>query len=118
MTPQLPEAPRDARLLHPDGTETPLELAYAGTNEEGCHVWEATAAVAREGDQLQVAMLPARTAIRVQSAPPPCHYASCRSCGYPAGPFASYEEFDDWMKEAGWEVGEELVLCPACLGRT
>lgn len=55
--------PEGAKLIHPDGSETPLELVYIGRDEEGgTHVWEGTVP-ARAGDQLYVGVLPAKSSI-------------------------------------------------------
>lgn len=61
----IPRAPEGTRLVHADGSETPLELVYLGRDEErGTYVWEATVP-ARPGDQLRVGVLPAHTTIVV-----------------------------------------------------
>lgn len=55
--------PQGARVVHPNGSTTPLELVYAGC-EDGVHVWEGVAQV-EPGDKLAVDVLPPRTAIRL-----------------------------------------------------
>lgn len=39
----LPPAPVNVRVVGPDGTAYPVELAYIGLDERGFHAWEATA---------------------------------------------------------------------------
>lgn len=57
--------PQGARLVHADGSSTPLELAYVGRDEEdGMHVWEAVTPL-REGDALHVDVMPGRSSIRI-----------------------------------------------------
>lgn len=59
---QLAPRPRDVRIVHPDHTETPVELTYVGT-ENGVHCWKGAARFVVGADELSVGFLPARTAI-------------------------------------------------------
>ena len=56
--------PQDVRIVHPDGSVTPVELTYCGV-EDGCHVWSGFAAFTEGWDVLRVGMMPDRTAIRL-----------------------------------------------------
>ena len=57
--------PKGARLVHPDGTVTHLELVYAGQDEEGVHRWDATSRVA-PGDKLHVDEMPPKSVLRIR----------------------------------------------------
>lgn len=46
-----PPAPEGVRIVHPDGTETPCELAYLGV-VDGHHKWAVTNAHMSDGDEL------------------------------------------------------------------
>lgn len=58
-----PPRPEGARLVHPDGTVTPLELAYDGLDEDGQHVWSATTAFTPGRDRVEVDRLPGKTSL-------------------------------------------------------
>lgn len=56
--------PTEVRIERADGTVVPLELAYAGV-EDDLHIWEvATVVNLSEYDRVYVGMLPGRTEIR------------------------------------------------------
>lgn len=57
-----PERPQGVRIHHADGGSTLVELAYAGTDKDGIHVWKCITPV-RHGDSVTAHTLPARTAI-------------------------------------------------------
>lgn len=62
-----PIAPEGARVVHLDGTATPIPLVYAGVRE-GLHEWHVHPPVQYQmGDHLEIGMLPARTSIMWRS---------------------------------------------------
>jgi hypothetical protein len=67
---KLPEAPRDVRVRHEDGTTTALEVRYAGLDDRGMHLWIATmpARLAPDAQQfgVHIGMFPPRTSIEVE----------------------------------------------------
>lgn len=52
-TPPEPRCPDGVRIIHPDGTETPCELAYAGVHTGRWHEWAVTTLMG-VGDELRV----------------------------------------------------------------
>jgi hypothetical protein len=40
---------------------------------------------------------------------------TCTACGTTEGTYGSYEEWSDRASELGWEIGEEEVICAACV---
>lgn len=63
---QPPPGPTNARLIHTDGTIIPLELRYAGTDQDGYHRWIATARADLEHCDLHVDQVPPRTSIEIE----------------------------------------------------
>jgi hypothetical protein len=59
---ESPEAPTGVELVRADGSTMGLELFYLGTNENGVHIWEATAKL-NLGDKVRVEKLPGNTGI-------------------------------------------------------
>lgn len=57
-----PVRPEGVVVLHPDGSTTPVELAYRGRNDEGVHVWAGAVAL-RPGDEVQAEVLPPNSAL-------------------------------------------------------
>lgn len=55
--------PQGVRIIHPDGTSTPCELAYEGRTE-GVHIWSVLQPVGPD-DRVHVATLPPHTAVMV-----------------------------------------------------
>lgn len=68
MTLEEPVPPTNVRVERADGTVDPLELIYAGI-EDNTHIWEAvlTVLALRPGDHLAMDRIPANTAIRVST---------------------------------------------------
>lgn len=66
-----PRPPENVRLVRPDGSVLPVELVYAGQDEDGIHEWVAvaTSPTIEEGTRLFCDVLPARTAINVKIDP-------------------------------------------------
>lgn len=62
--------PQGVVVRHADGTTTPVELAYRGTDDDGVHVWSGATMVG-PGDELHAAVLPPRTAIDLPTRPGP-----------------------------------------------
>lgn len=56
-----PVRPQNVRVVHADGSATPVELAYRGF-EDDAHVWDCITPV-EPGDHVKADTLPARTAI-------------------------------------------------------
>lgn len=52
----LPDAPVNARLVRPDGSEIPLELAYVRRDPEGVDEWRATTTVRCRAENLRLAI--------------------------------------------------------------
>lgn len=73
MTQTAPMPPENVRVVHGDGTTTPVELVYDGLDEEGMHVWTAVPhrlLDARAGDSLKADVLPPNTVIAVDMKDP------------------------------------------------
>lgn len=70
-----PQKPRDVRLVHSDGTETPLPLEYMGIDHQGLHRWMASVDLRDEwGDYpptLCLGTLPPMTGVTVKVIGPP-----------------------------------------------
>ena len=67
-----PVPPEDVRLIHPDGTEIPLECCYGGIDAVGIHQWVAVypvGVVFSPGMTMRIAMLPAKTNVTVDVQP-------------------------------------------------
>jgi hypothetical protein len=61
---RLPPRPQGVRVEHADGSQTPCELTYAGTDSGGIHLWDAVTAFNPDrGDRLHVACLPGRSGL-------------------------------------------------------
>ena len=42
---------------------------------------------------------------------------TCYACTHTVtAPAGSYQEWEDFLRKRGWEIGEEIVLCPRCVG--
>lgn len=57
-----PLRPEGVTIERANGEVIPVELAYAGQEEDGTYVWSCMTPFG-DGDQLHVALLPARTSI-------------------------------------------------------
>lgn len=56
--------PEGVRIVRQDGSVIPCELAWGGVDSEGLAIWHiATPFNARQGDTLQVDVMPGRTGI-------------------------------------------------------
>lgn len=64
-----PVAPQGVRLIHPDGTQTPLELEYDGIDSEGLHRWLVVGVTLTDAFRVHVDVLPGRTAIAFPKRP-------------------------------------------------
>lgn len=58
----MPERPTNPRIVHDDGTVTPVELAYDGTDDDGTHQWVSMTPI-RPHDRFAVDTLPGQTSI-------------------------------------------------------
>lgn len=64
----MPEPPENVRIVHADGTTTPLDLLYSGVDDRGMHMWRAIDRRLfrpEEGDVIRWAKLPDRNVIAV-----------------------------------------------------
>jgi hypothetical protein len=63
--------PENVRVVHPDGTEIPCELAHLGVDADGMDQWTVDEhTVLRHGDMLRIGVMPARTGIAYPGARP------------------------------------------------
>lgn len=65
-----PQPPEDVRVILPDGHEIPCELFYDGLDDEGNHMWRATATLpALAGIRITCKTLPPHTGLWFQALP-------------------------------------------------
>ena len=57
--------PEGVVIHHPDGSATPCELADAGIDDNGLHVWEVATPIRLGVDRVSVGRLPAHTVVRI-----------------------------------------------------
>ena len=67
MTGRLPVPPEDVRIRLDDGREIPVELAYAGRNADGMHIWESTQVFPPRVTAVWAGMIPAHTAVSIRT---------------------------------------------------
>ena len=57
--------PEGVVIHHPDGSATPCELADAGLDDNGLHVWEVATPIRLGVDRVSVGRLTAHTVVRI-----------------------------------------------------